>query len=55
MILTTDKINALEITKRIGNQLHRSITSAKAAFAAGGCSVWVITSAMPLIRQTGLL
>ena len=39
MILTTDKINALEITKRIANQLHRSITSAKAALAAGGCSV----------------
>ena len=38
MILTTDKINALEITKRIANQLHRSITSAK-ALAAGGCSV----------------
>ena len=43
MILTTDKINALEITKRIANQLHRPITSAKAALAAGGCSLLVIT------------
>ena len=43
MILTTDKIIALEITKRIADQLHGSITSAKAAPAAGGCSVLVIT------------
>ena len=43
MILTTDKIIALEITKRIADQLHGSITSAKAALAAGGCSVLVIT------------
>ena len=43
MILTTDKIIALEITKRIANQIHRSIASAKAVLAAGGCSVLVIT------------
>ena len=43
MILTTDKIITLEITKRIADQLHGSITSAKAAPAAGGCSVLVIT------------
>ncbi len=42
-ILTTDKIIALEITKRIADQLHGSITSAKAMPAAGGCSVLVIT------------
>ena len=55
MILTTDKIIALDIRKKIADQLHRSITSAKAPLAAGGCSVLVITSATPLIRQTGLL
>ena len=42
-ILTTDKIIALEITKRIADQLHGSMTSAKAVPAAGGCSVLVIT------------
>ena len=44
MILTTDKIIALEITKRIADQLHGSITSAKAVPAAGGCSVLMITT-----------
>jgi hypothetical protein len=34
MILTTGKIITLEITKRIADQLHGSITSAKAAPAA---------------------
>ena len=43
MILTTGKIITLEITKRIADQFHGSITSAKAAPAAEGCSVLVIT------------